>query len=188
MIFSEEIGVILRATIGFVLLVILFNKYWRESRIDDFRHRLFMVRADLFDYARNGEIGFRDPAYTMLRENINSMLRFAHKITLTRFLVITVFSRSIISSELVEQLDREWNDAIRQLKSEAVRRQLTELHERALFEVCRHMVLGSVSLFLFLSNVALLHALWQGLRRFLLHKARIVEAEARFSRQAPVAA
>ena len=101
--FTQEVAVIVRATLAATVVVLLVRKYWRESCIDDFRHRLFVLRADLFDYAVSGGIGFRDPAYTMLRESLNSILRFAHKVTLTRFLVMTVFGRPIYNSRFVER-------------------------------------------------------------------------------------
>ena len=188
MMFTQEVAVVVRATLTAIVVVLLVRKYWRESLIDDFRHRLFVLRADLFDYALSGEIGFRDPAYTMLRESLNSILRFADKITPTRCLVITVFSRPIQDSGFVERHVREWSDALNALESDAARERVEKIHEQALLEVGRHMILGQLPLVLLLSNMLLMHALWEWFRGFLLAKARIVEVEARHSRQIPARA
>ena len=183
MTFTQEVAIIVRATFAAILVVLFVTKFRRESRIDEFRHRLFVLRADLFDYALEGRIGFGDPAYTMLRESLNSILRFAHKITLTRLLVITVFSRQISNSGVVERHVREWSDALNALESGAARERVEEIHERVLLEVGRHMLFGPLPLDLLLANIVLMHALWEEIRRFLLAKARIVEVEARHSKR-----
>ena len=68
-------------------------------------------------------------------------------------------------------------------ESDAARERVEKIHEHALLEVGRHMILGQLPLGLCLSNMVPMPALRKSFRRFLMGKARIVEVEARHSRQ-----
>ena len=65
------------------LLLVLFNSY-REDR---FRQQLFELRDQLFDDAVAGRISFDSKAYRATRFILNGMLRFAHRVSLSRFVV-----------------------------------------------------------------------------------------------------
>src|SRR4051812_41355603 len=64
---------------------------WRRYRLDVFRQRLFALRDELFDVAAAGEIDFNDFAYGGLRLLINSIIRFGHRVTAWRVLILCVF-------------------------------------------------------------------------------------------------
>lgn len=65
----------------------LFDRY----RVDSLRQRLFDVRASLFLEAANGKIAFDSDAYRYTRTVLNGMLRFAHRLSLSRIFAIAVF-------------------------------------------------------------------------------------------------
>jgi len=72
----------------------LYFLCWREYKVDAFRQKLFALRDDLFDYAQSGSIAFNDPAYTTLRSLLNGIIRFAHRMTFTRFVVLAASTKS----------------------------------------------------------------------------------------------
>lgn len=71
----------------------LFLWWWycfpyQQYRVDLLRHRLFLIRDDLYAAAARGEISFNDPAYGMTRKTLNGMLRFAHELGLLQILAL----------------------------------------------------------------------------------------------------
>src|SRR5689334_20196537 len=81
----------LHLLLSLALLWFLIFRLAREYRIDALRDRLFGIRERLFDYAANEGISFENPAYTRLRMLINSLIRFAHRLTFTRFAMGVAF-------------------------------------------------------------------------------------------------
>lgn len=61
----------------------LFNSY----RSDLLRQELFEIRDRLFDEAVAGQISFDSRAYRATRLVLNGLLRFAHRVSLARFVV-----------------------------------------------------------------------------------------------------
>lgn len=173
-----------------VLILVLLHRH----RIDVLRHRLFVLRDELFDYALENDISFQAPAYVRLRRRINSMLRFAHRINLTRFLLLLVAGTKLHRTGMLEEYDHQWRDALAQLGCEEHRNRIADIRERALFEASKHMAFGLVPWIFVLSKVAFLRRLWQRCRLSLLRTASIVEVEsltlwqARVSTQAACAA
>lgn len=74
------------AFIFFVLLVL-----YTDYRIDLMRDRLFALRDQLFDDAKEGKIAFNSNAYIATRTMLNGMIRFAHKASVTRIMLIVFF-------------------------------------------------------------------------------------------------
>lgn len=173
---EESVAEIVLTAIHVTLLVLILALL-RRYRIDLLRHRLFVLRDELFDYALENDISFQAPAYVRLRRRINSMLRFAHRINLTRFLLLLVASNKLRRTGMLEEYDYPWRDALAQLGREEHRNRIVDIRERALFEVSKHMALGSVPWIFVLSKVAFLQRLWQRCQLSLLRTASIVEIE-----------
>ena len=83
----------------FLLVFVLYNKY----RLDLVRQELFDIRDRLFDEAMNNQIAFDSPAYRYARTVINGMIRFSHRLSLSRLLV----SMLLASEEGLEEVKRE---------------------------------------------------------------------------------
>lgn len=115
---------------------------WRDYRVDALRERLFLLRQELFDYAASGNVPFNDPAYRSLRDAMDGMIRFAHKISFIR-LVLSVIANRLSPSPLMGQHFRKWRLAVDQLKSQAVKDQLLEFHGKMAVAMVKHMVTGS---------------------------------------------
>jgi len=70
--------------VGFLWWMFFF--VYRDYRIDRLRHRLFVIRNDLFLAAARDEIELDHPAYLMIRKTLNGNIRFAHQLSLTSLL------------------------------------------------------------------------------------------------------
>lgn len=76
-----------------------YNRYRGQL----FRHRLFLIRDELFDAAKAGGIAFNSPGYRTTWETLNAMLRSAHALTFLEYLVfIFVAKRLKIDIEQTE--------------------------------------------------------------------------------------
>ncbi len=73
-----------------MLSALYFFWFWlyQQYRIDKVRYELFKIRDELFDYATTGKISFNDPAYTMLRQTLNGMIRFAHRTNILTLFIL----------------------------------------------------------------------------------------------------
>ena len=71
----------------FVLVFVLFN----EHRVARLRSALFEIRDELFDEAVAGNVSFQSPAYEYARGVLNGMIRFAHKVSISRFIASLLF-------------------------------------------------------------------------------------------------
>ena len=67
--------------------------FWRNYRIDKFRDQLFALRNELFDYAAQGGVSFDEPAYGILRNTMNGLLRYAERISFTHAILANVVQR-----------------------------------------------------------------------------------------------
>lgn len=126
---------VLQLAVGLFTIWFLFA-CWREYKNDAFRQRLFALRDDLFDYAHSGKISFDDPAYRTLRNLTNVFIRFAHRLTFTRVIVLVTAHRS------TENPMEIWTKDIERLPSD-VQAKLKQTHDEIVKAVGAHVVLWS---------------------------------------------
>ncbi len=157
----EETARVLHLSIGLLLLCFLLFWFWRGYRIDAFRQRLFSLRDELFDYAVNGSVSFDEPAYMMLRNRINGMIRFANRVTFLR-LVLTMVAVRVFPKHFVST--NQWDQALDSVSSADVRSQLSEFHRRMLVLVGIYLVTGSPILWI-ASALFLIVDLLQGMTK-----------------------
>ena len=69
--------------LSLAMIWVWFYWFYRDYRIDKFRQSLFSIRDELFDLALSGIIAFEHPAYGMMRQTINGMIRFSHLLSLS---------------------------------------------------------------------------------------------------------
>lgn len=72
----EEIIVV---TVMGGLIIYLWFFLFREYFIAAFRHQLFVLRGELFDFAQKNNISFDNPVFLIKWNEINNMIRFAHE-------------------------------------------------------------------------------------------------------------
>lgn len=69
------------------------------------------MRDELFLMAANGEISFDHPAYWMQRSAMNGMIRFAHRYSLSHFVILTACVGNAGHS-LTEDHIARWNTSV----------------------------------------------------------------------------
>jgi len=71
----------LTANVSAILLLVFWNVIWKDYCIDKARFELFSLRSEIFIKAAKKEIEFNSELYEELENNINSAIRYAHKIS-----------------------------------------------------------------------------------------------------------
>jgi hypothetical protein len=127
---------LLLATYGGCLLAILLLFLWRELRIEVFRQRIFQIRDELFDFAAEGNISFNDPAYGALRTSMNSLIRFAHKMSFFHAFLMNL-ARHWYPSPALERAFKQRMRPLDELPEGPVRDKLHSLHRRYQWEMFR---------------------------------------------------
>ncbi len=121
---------------SFWLLVFVF---WRLYRVASLRQDLFAMRDDLFDYAASGFIGFDNEAYLKMREEINSLIRFAHKLTTGRAIMGTLLS---LSSNVKKDGDSPSEGAIASLPEGEAKEYMNRILMRVRIRIALYIVSG----------------------------------------------
>lgn len=86
-----------QALVGILATAGLVAFWWGPLRwfaVDWARDRMFEAREQLFDAASDGRIAFDDPAYREIRGSINSLIRYAHGVSLSRLLFHALVRRA----------------------------------------------------------------------------------------------
>jgi hypothetical protein len=136
----SNVGMVLQTALGLILLWTLFYFGVRPYRIDAIRHRLFVLRDKLFQFALNGGIAFDSPAYVLLRRRINTLLRYGHSITLSRMLIIGWMG--VPFKEYSAQQEQRWEESIDKLNATS-RATMEMFSDTVILAVFRHLLLGN---------------------------------------------
>jgi len=144
----------LHSIFGLLMLWALLYFGVREYRIDSVRQRLFILGDELFDYAAEGKVDFSDPAYGRLRTLVNSLIRFAHKLTFTQLMFATI-AGTYCPPGLADRPHHRLIRSIDALPSEEAKAKLQDIHRRAAMAVIRHMLVGSPLMFLYVTGYIL---------------------------------
>jgi len=171
---------IVRFSVCAIFTLVIFYACLRAYYLDALRQKLFALRDELFDFAADDGINFSDQAYLELRQDLNSLIRFAHKISMFRFLLAswTATPASIAENRAVLQT---WIAHVEQLPPLS-KKKLMDVRFQALSEViffvCRRSLALSV-LYWLLKLAGLWVNAARRLNRKLLDFAESLEAQAR---------
>lgn len=138
------IGSLMLSIFGFVSLWALFYFGVRRYRLDNVRLQLFALRNELFLLAANGDLAFDQPAYMVLRNRINALIRFAHIITAGRILLIGILERSMVDA-FAEQQKIQWQKDLAGLDIEA-RDKILDIEKRVHLTIAKHIITGNIVL------------------------------------------
>ena len=175
---AEGVASILLWSVNIGLACVLIFVCVRRYRLDALRHHLFVCRDELFDLALDGTLNFNDEAYVMLRQSINRMLRFSHKFSLARVLLIHYLCRGSAFDAVREAREREWSEALRALPNDDVRDRVQMIRTSFLLEVVKHTIPGWC-LWIWLVTLARFSKQPIESTQRLAAKGRLVEIEAR---------
>jgi hypothetical protein len=170
---SEAVQVV-HSAVGLLILWALFYVCYRSYLLDKCRQALFEIRDDLFDLAAQGEIDFHEDCYRTLREDLNSLIFFADKMSFIRIAFTPI-------PENAAQRPEQWVQQVAALPHPLMRRALLGMREHALHEAMAYVVQRSLTL-LFFTTVTRFAGLWIKAARSLFEKfstfTQRVEAQA----------
>lgn len=126
--------------IGALALLTLARLY-RDYRHDKVRDDLFTLRDQLFDYAVDNDL-LEHPGYRKLRDIMNAMIRFAHKISITRLVLSMALDRFIPKSERRHPFD-EWMSDVQNLPPH-LRDKLVNFHIEAGLIIIKYAIENSI--------------------------------------------
>jgi hypothetical protein len=133
-----DVHIALRSLLALGGLWFVAYYLWRDYRHDSFREDIFSLRDELFLYAAQGHISFDHPAYVILRNRMNALLRHGHDLTLTRLVLLLVIVRDSKSEATIQ-----WENAIAQLPSE-VKEEMERFNVRVAIFVFQHVIYYSL--------------------------------------------
>jgi hypothetical protein len=136
-----------QAAVVAALWVTFLLKLLPVYRVDSFRQKMFAVRDELFDFAAAGGISFDDPAYLLLRQQMNGMIRYGHQITVFRTL-ITMGMRYVRNDVQREPWTKKWEASLRELNDDKVRDKMQMFHNKGATIAAKHLIIGSPILWL----------------------------------------
>ena len=162
-------------------LWVWFFWLYRDYRIDAYRQRLFALRNQLWDYAAAGHISFDDPAYLVVRNRLNGLIRFAHLLSLV-WLLAAAGARAVRPfPELEEETRRELEEVLEKVDARVANR-LRAFHQQALLGAAEHSILVSPVFWVLVIPiilVALIRLAWlQGTQLLNRFPADLVDSEA----------
>jgi len=108
---------LVRLTLGVLLIWAIFYLSIRAFLLDNLRQNLFAIRDDLFDFAADDGISFDDSSYRELRDDLNSLIRFANKVSMLRLLLAQFFGGPTDSTKI-----KNWIERVNQLPPLAKRK------------------------------------------------------------------
>jgi hypothetical protein len=145
---------IINLSVGLFILWAFLYFCYRDYRLDTFREELFIIRNELFEYAASGALPFDSPAYSLLRNFVNQMIRYAHSLTFTRYIIVVILNN--IHGDGRYNIIMEWKKAVARIDSEEVRNKLYEFHNRIATSIAGQIFRRSIVMFLLLIMLAII--------------------------------
>ena len=125
------------AILALAILYVLFRDY----KVDKLRDEIFSLRDNLFDFGRENDL-LSHAGYQRLRLIMNSMLRFSHKLTFVRFVMVGLLLRG---TKLEPNPYAEWMKSLNSLQPDKAQR-LKEFHSEMWLLVVCHVYETSIAM------------------------------------------
>ena len=142
---------VLRSCLVLLFAWLIWHQFWVPYRVDYFRHRLFKLRDELFEYANAGGIEFTHPAYTNLRLTINALLRYGHRVTIWRIIMSMV---SFGGSQIADSY-AVWKEQTERIENEEARNRIYAFRSEVSKIMAAHMVLISPMTLVVVASIAI---------------------------------
>lgn len=124
------------------LCSIVVFKILPTIRVDSFRQNMFAIRDRMFDFAAEGNIAFDDPAYVLLRRQMNGFIRFGHQLTVFRVL-LGAAKADLCGGPSTPSFQESLDAALSAVRSEHTRERLRAFHSESSGLAIKYLVLGS---------------------------------------------
>jgi hypothetical protein len=142
---GAEFVAALSLVVSAALLLVILWLMWGH-RDDSLRDQLFTLRDEMFLYAFDH--GITDTiAYENLRRLINSLIRYAHRVSLGRLLLLDLSQRVFKIKPSVPPTYAGWVEAVAALPADEAER-MRGFHAEAMLFIMKHMITGSPLLWL----------------------------------------
>ena len=143
------------ALIGLVALAFLFYGPWQSVCTDYGRQIVFEKRDAIFDMAMRGELDFRSSEYKVIRASLEKSIRFAHELTLPKFLLFRWRLRRMNlkqeKSDLFRAIeaisDKDVRERVHQLVGEAFLAMVVTMIAKSPLTICCSVFVGAASYF-----------------------------------------
>lgn len=99
---------------------------WQEYCITSARQDIFEARAALFNLATNGKLDFGSSEYREIRLGLETLIRFAHKISWLRLLFVRPLARKINPG-----LNTSFLDVVNEIQDAELRREVNTIAMKA---------------------------------------------------------
>ena len=134
--FTAAMSVVISA-IFLLMLCCLYYGY----RADNLRDHLFALRDEMILYALDHGIA-ETPAHENLRLIMNSLIRYAHRVSLARLMLLDISRRVFSLKPSLSETYIGWVEAVKALPPDEAER-MREFHTKATLLIMTHMVTGS---------------------------------------------
>ena len=135
---------VLRAALLATAAAFAITKISRHCSAEGLRRRLRSVETELFEFARLGHIGFRDPAYLLLRNSLRSIVWASQDFSLTRAALAVLQGHDIWRSANLQLHTQAWEEALDQVADLRSKQTIAEMHRRMLRTVQGYLALGAI--------------------------------------------
>jgi hypothetical protein len=135
---------ILVSLVGICAAVFMFRSY----QIDKFREKIFSLREEIFLYAFDEGL-VDDCAHRNLRNLLNSLLRYAHKVNFSHMIALLIAKRVLklsFHSEVAPMA--AWEAAVAKLTTDQ-QEKFNYFNKKAMNLVIKHIILRSVLFWVF---------------------------------------
>lgn len=102
------------------MFILLFYGPWQTFLADWARQRIFLARDLIFDMAVEGKLDFNSGEYRRLRLTLETLIRFAHRVTWTRIVMMCLLPRKYLSNE-----ENEFFSSINNIEDPEIQKELT---------------------------------------------------------------
>jgi hypothetical protein len=140
---AHELGFIVQSCIALLSLGALWFWLFADYRCDKFRQKMFALRDEMFDFVSKEDDGFDLKAYRDLRELMNSLIRFAHRVSFCELLLLSLRSPA---RRVPSDFSQRFEAGLREIKSGRTKNELKRYHDRAFKLVAGHILTGSLGM------------------------------------------
>jgi hypothetical protein len=144
--------------VSIFILCVMFYTVWQDLCIEYARHIIFEQRDKLFDFTFEGRLEFTSKEYISVRSFLNSMIRFAHSLTVTNFTFMLLFSDIFTNKRTDTNLYR----AINEIRDYQLRSDIEKLIDKATVAIIIMMITRSLLcvLFIFIITIPGIIIVW----------------------------
>ena len=143
MIYETQVVEMFRVAFWFACLWLLCFWLLRRYRVDAFRYKLFVIRDSLFDAALEGSVPFNHPAYSMMRQYMNGLIRFAYRLNTTTLLFFLLISLLSPKKRITPDFSTKLYEACKTLPTDTAREKVFSIHAHVLYYVFTHITYTS---------------------------------------------